>query len=258
MMNNSSYEFFDIEYVIPIVKLEYGFEPNVFEIKDMAVYLLKAIGNLWSDRYLFIGKISGNQIELPCNVELIESVTLSTEDYNNYAKNADYANQQIAGVREGSNYYANGYSRLPDRTTEGLFLDYKFVKENGKNYLKFNRTLITEDTQLQSIYDADSKRLDNMFVNVLYNGQKLNSEGLPLITGDEAYAIAFKWITLDYRKKTIMGLNNGAMLQYFEKEYNKYVNRARNPQKFSQNLMDEIMDAKTSINMKTYGNGYKY
>ena len=60
------------------------------------------------------------------------------------------------------------------------------------------------------------------------------------------------------KKKTIMGLNNGAMLQYFEKEYNKYVNRARNPQKFSQNLMDEIMDAKTSINMKTYGNGYKY
>ena len=132
MMNNSSYEFFDIEYVIPIVKLEYGFEPNVFEIKDMAVYLLKAIGNLWSDRYLFIGKISGNQIELPCNVELIESVTLSTEDYNNYAKNADYANQQIAGVREGSNYYANGYSRLPDRTTEGLFLDYKFVNIQGQ------------------------------------------------------------------------------------------------------------------------------
>ena len=257
-MNNNNYEYFDIEYIIPIVKLEYGIEPNVFEIKDVAIHTLKRIGNIWSERYLFIGKIKDNKVELPCNVSHIESVTLTNENFENYINRAEWANQQIPGRFVDSVAYSYAYSRLPDRTSEGRFMDYKIVIENGEKFLNFNRLIVTDDTRLQSQYDSDMKTMDNMFVNVLYDGQIVNSEGLPFVTEKEAYAIAYQWMYLDYRKKAMLGMNNGAFLKEFENKYIKHVNLARQPNKLNQNIMDEIMDIKTSHNVKWYGKDFKY
>ena len=257
-MNNNSYEYFDIEYVIPIIKLECGLDANVFEVKDIAIHTLKRIGNIWNERYLFIGKIKDNQVEIPCNVAHIESVTLTNENYNSYVNIADWANQQVPGRFVDSVAYSSAFSQLPNRTSSGSFKDYRFVIENGEKFLRFNRIIVTEDVTLQNQYNADMKGLDNLFVNVLYDGQIVSSEGLPMITEKEAFAIAYQWIYLDYRKKAMVGMNNGALMQEFKNNYVKYVNLARQPNKLNQNLMDEIMDIKTSFNMKWHGKDFKY
>lgn len=260
MMNNSTYEFYDIEYVIPLIKLYYGIEPNEYEVKDIAIHKLKQIGNVWFDRFLFIGQITDNKIELPCNVHTIESVTSGnySEEYIQII-NADYANQMIAGNHLTNNtYITRGFSRLPDRTAQGNFVDYRFVKENNTNMLYFNKLFITDDVTLQTRYDTDNKQYDKMYISVLYNGQLVDRNGLPMITEDEAMAIAYCWITIDLKKKIMLGLNNGSLLQDYEKNHVKYTNLARQPNKINQNLMNEMLNTAKSANLSTYGKSYKY
>lgn len=251
-MINSTYEFYDIQYAIPIVLEEYGFEPKEFEIIDMGVKLLKQIGNYYTDRHLFIGQIKDNRLDLPCNVTTIDSVTVN--DFNVFRLNSYYKDvfdfYELRGFEVSRNF--NGF------TSEGRFIDYRFVKDNGNSWLEFNPLITSSNSNISRDIASDLKNRDNRYVYVIYSGQLLDEKGYPKVTNQEAIAIAYWYMLIDYKKKTIMGLNNGSLIPMFKQQYDAAVSKARNITELNQNLGDALLDIKFGYNMKQYGKSFKY
>jgi hypothetical protein len=250
-MINSIYEFFDIQYAIPIVLEEYGHEPKEYEIIDMGVKLLKQIGNYHTDRHLFIGEVVDNKLELPCNVTTIESVTLNTFNLfrNNIYFNYVFDFYNLRGLEVSRRF--DGF------TSNGQFLNYRFVKENGNSWLEFNQLATSSNKDVQNKIDEENLYKDK-YVYVIYSGQLLDERGYPKVTNQEAIAIAYWYMLVDYKKKTILSLNNGQMIPMFKEQYEKAVSKARNIVSLNQNLADALLDNKFGNNMKQYGKSFKY
>ena len=250
-MENSTYEFYDIQYAIPIVLEEYGTEPKESEIIVMGVKLLKQIGNYYTDRHLFIGQIKDNKLELPCNVTTIESV--STHNFNLFRTNSYYKDifefYELRGFEVSKSF--NGF------TSQGSFIEYRFVKDNGNSWLEFNPLMTSSNKDVQRNIDTNKEHEDK-FVYVIYSGQLLDERGYPKVTNQEAIAIAYWYMLIDYKKKTIMGLNNGQLIKMFQDQYDRAVSKARNIVSLNQNLADALLDNKFGNNMKQFGVSYKY
>ena len=103
-----------------------------------------------------------------------------------------------------------------------------------------------------------NKEHEDKFVYVIYSGQLLDERGYPKVTNQEAIAIAYWYMLIDYKKKTIMGLNNGQLIKMFQDQYDRAVSKARNIVSLNQNLADALLDNKFGNNMKQFGVSYKY
>lgn len=99
---------------------------------------------------------------------------------------------------------------------------------------------------------------ENFLLSIAYRTYKQGEDGLPMVTEREAEACAHFWKYVDLRKKMYRGDQlAGQLFPLAKRDYGLAFNRARLPNKFSQNFMDSWLDTVYSRDRKLYNRPYK-
>lgn len=210
----------------------YGITPNENEFEDLALEAWNRIGTKHTRLYRYVGSVEDGVLELPCNVDEIESVHVPFPDAQVASNTSDVALQ---------NLWIESYT------------DHRM--HHSDPYFTYGK-LIRYDVGDNELYFAHNYPK----VIVVYHGILADEEnGLPLVNDKELRAIAtfvaYHYIYKESIKKR--DPNTLKLAQVVKEDWLRACNAARIPEHFSQNDMDAILDAKTSWNRKSYGHSFK-
>lgn len=171
--------------------------------------------------------------ELPCDLDIIESVTYCGQEDWNYSSNTKQYGDTESLYTE--NYIEGQKSFIDPYYLSGKFVKYELIGNN----IKVNKGL--------------SK------IQILYHSLILDEEGLPQLTEKEALAIA-EYIAYTYKYKEAIKTNNSNIFQVaqdLKKQWLFHCDAARVADYISQDQMDKILNAKSSWNRKVFNKSYK-
>ena len=215
----------------------YGLELNSDEFESIGLIAWSKIGNKQYKLYKYQSRPIKSEtgeyyVELPCNVDIIESVTTNYEDYQKTSPTMLAGNNQ--------NGWVEGYIESRKYNTGTLYNSGKFIKYREED----NR-----------IYLSDSFEI----IYIIYKGIIVDEEGLPELCEKELDAIAAFCIFVDTRKKAILTRDQATwgQVQYLEQNWLRTCTQARVPEYINQNEMDEILNAASSWDRKRYGRSFK-
>lgn len=225
---------YSLNSVFPLVNSLYGVDADENDFEDMALNAWGLIGNKHTRLYKYSGTPIDGVLELPCNAEYVESVTIPILDAQITSPDKNTWNMH-------DNVYIENYVENRRHISDPLYLPGKFIK-----YREGNGTIYVDK--------------DYPVVNVLYHGILCdNEDGLPLINEKEQRAIACYVAYLTLFKDAIKRRSNDALTlaKQIEAEWLRRCNNARTPEYLSQNDVDKILDAKTRWDRKFYGKSFK-
>lgn len=215
----------------------YGLELNPDEFESLGLIAWDKIGNKNFRWYKYITDPvkngEGNYvIDLPCNCDVIESVTADYEDYQKTTPT------NLSG--NNMNGWIEGYIESRKYNTGFGYASGKFVK-----YFRDGNTLILAD-QFQS-------------VEILYKGVITDDTGLPLLNVKEIDAIAAYLVyATDFKNGRLTKDKATLELAMMEKQiWDKLCSHARTPMYFSQNQMDEVLNVANNWDRKRFGKSFK-
>ena len=215
----------------------YGLELNPDEFESIGLIAWDRIGN--KDYRLYRYSTTPVEtplgfwcVELPCNVDFIESVTANYEDYQKTTPTTLAGNNQ--------NGWIEGYIETRKYNTGTLYPSGKFIK-----YREEGHKIIMND-----YFEV---------INIFYKGVITDETGLPMLNDKEMDAIAAFCIFADTRKKAIVTKDQTSwqMVPYLEQQWLVKCTQARVPDYINQNEMDEILNVMSSWDRKRYGKSYK-
>lgn len=215
--------------------LLYGIDfKNEDEFEELGLIAYDFIGNKNLKFYRYSADISNIDlsVELPCNCDIIEAVTLCGEDWNqttNYSIwgdiNSLHTEQYIESIKnQQSPFYISGKFAHFERIGNKLYFDQDYGR-----------------------------------VNILYRGQVLDDQGLPVLTNKEVNAIAV-YCAYVIKYKQGLSTNNPGLIQQaqlLQNDWYRFCDQARTPEHMTQNEMNEILDVKSSFMRKSYGKSFK-
>lgn len=210
----------------------YGIVMGEDQFENVGLHAWDHIGNKNNRTYVFEGEIVDNQLELPCNADIIEAVLHCGESYTSTDgisnDNADMFNGSIENEIEANKV-----------TTEFLYESGRFVdyERNGnKLYFKVGGT-----------------------VRVIYKGVFVDDTGLPFLNFKEVDAIS-KYCAFVHLQKQAMITKDQAMAQIammMRQQWQFSVEDARSPIYLNQNDMDNLLNVKSSWDRKRFGLSFK-
>lgn len=221
-------------YALSLLETMYGVSMKEDEFEEIASVAWNLIGNKRTRLYRYSVCVNScsEGIELPCNVEELEAVTTSFEEWNHTTN--DTPNGDINSA------FVESYIEHRKEFRNPLYLPGKLVHyERVGNTLYFDRP-----------YGK---------INILYKGLVLDDDGLPEITDREALAIA-TYCAYVSKYKEGLRTNNTTLIQLastLQQQWNLRCDQARSDHYMSQNEWDEVLDAKTSWNRKQFGKSLK-
>lgn len=211
----------------------YGINPDEDSFEELALEAWGRIGNKHTRLYRYVADTKNQKLELPCNVDEIESVHIPFPDA-----------QTTSNLESGlwtDNIWIEGWIDAWKRTEDPYWTRGKLVKyDSGNNELFFSR--------------------DYPKVMVVYHGIFADEEdGLPLVNEKELRAIATYIAYVELNKEAIKkrDINLMKMAKTIEESYNKLAAAARVKEYLNQNDMDRILDVKARWDRKKYGVSYK-
>lgn len=218
--------------IYSVVNTIYGLtiDPNSFE--DVALFGWEQIGARHTRLHRYVTDTSNKRITLPCNVDVIEAVTIPFMD---------------AQMTSNTEAYPQYYNQYVEQHIEAHKWNDAAVYTSGK-LIKYRE----EGDEL--VFDQDYKD-----VTILYHGVIVDDEGLPLLNDKEIKALAAFVVYSDTYKQAL-ARKDGNLLQLAQvakADWMKACTAARIPDTFSQNDMDSILDVKTRWDRKAYGKSYK-
>lgn len=222
-----------INSAYPLVEALYDITPDASAFEDVAMVAWDLIGNKHTRLYRYVTDSKNQQITLPCNASIIESVSIPCVDAQYTSNKTDFGNPQAVFTERYIDAWK--YKESPFNT-KGKLIGYK--ESDGVLYL-----------------DRDYKN-----VVVIYHGILMDEEdNLPLINDKEARAIA---AFVAYRELYKDGLkkrdkNTLQIAKDIEQEWLRRCNAARIPEHLSQNDMNQILDVKYRSERKQYGRSLK-
>ncbi len=223
----------NIQAAYSLAQTLYGVTPTPMEFEDIAMNAWELIGTKHTRLYKYIGNTINNTLELPCNVDIIESVHIPFPDAQMTSSKTVFNSTQTV--------FIEGYIDAWKRTEDPFWQRGKLVKyKEGNNELHFTR--------------------DYRDVMIIYHGIIVNDDdGLPLVNDKEINAIAaYLGYVLTYRDGIKMRAKDLIELsQIMKMDWLKYCNSARIPSHFTQNDMNSILDVKTRWDRKQYGKSLK-
>lgn len=220
---HTAYTYIQTNYGLNIDQLE-------FEFSGMIAY--DKIGNKQTEIKEFVGDVVNGELELPCDVTSIEAV------FGNFIDSQKTSNKQ----------------RWPQVITNYIERYIEYWKYNKSLLYDYGVLLNYQMRENTLLFDKDYKN-----VLVLYRKQILDEEGFPYINSKEAEAIAAYCAYTDLYKQAIRTRdpNTYQMAQNIKLEWTRLCERARVPEKVSQNDMNRILDVMTSFDRKSYGKSFK-
>lgn len=175
-----------------------------------------------------------DSVELPCNCDILEAVTVDWEDFQ-------HVDNDSPDERYGS-FETEQYIERHKHFQEPLYPRGKFI-----NYERVGNTLHI------------TKNHNGGKIHILYRGLVLDDDGLPEITDKEALALATycAWITkfkqgLETNNTVIINLANN-----LKQQWQIRCDQARVDYEWTQNNYDEVLDAKTCWDRKIYSRSMK-
>lgn len=224
----------NFHYALSLLDTMFNISLQEDEFEEIAVVGWGLIGNKRTKIYRYRTCVSdcSEGVELPCNVDEIEAVTVDFEDWN-YSTN-DTPNGDLNSA------FVEQYIENRKAFKSPLYIKGKFIKyERVGNMLYFDHP--------------------HGNINILYRGVVVDDDGLPQITDKEALALA---TYCAYVVKFREGLksNNANIIVMSDRLYNQWLTRAdqaRTGFYLSQNEWDEVLDAKTNWNRKIHGKSLK-
>ncbi len=214
------------------IQTNYGLNIDQLEFESSGMIAYDKIGNKQTEIKEFVGDVVNGELELPCDVTSIEAVLGNFIDSQKTSNKQRWPQVITNYIERYIEYWKYNKSLLYDY---GVLLNYQ-MREN---------TLL---------FDKDYKN-----VLVLYRKQILDEEGFPYINSKEAEAIAAYCAYTDLYKQAIRTRdpNTYQMAQNIKLEWARLCERARVPEKVSQNDMNRILDVMTSFDRKSYGKSFK-
>lgn len=228
-------ELFDFHYAQVLANQYYNVDMEPEDFEELGLIAFERIGNKRTKLHRSCLTVSkDNTAELPENCDNIKAITYNFEDARFVSPIYDYGDIDSI-VTE--NYIEYGKQLTSPDYISGRYV--KYTQSGNTLYLKDNCTGQT--------------------LNILYEENILDDNGLPKITSEEALAIATYVASVQLFKKGLATNNSGLvqMSQVLDQKAARYIDQARIPESISDNEMNEILDAKTSSDRKLYGKSYK-
>lgn len=225
----------NFHYAITLAQTLYDVEGDTEDLEEIGLVAYNFIGNKNTQLHkkLLDVNCEDGSVQLPCGVDIIESVTYcGMEDWNHTSNIKEHGDVQ--------SLYTESYIESQKAFLDPYYISGKFVKyKRVGDKLYVNRGL--------------SK------VIVLYHGEILDSDGLPEINDKEAIAIA-EYIAYVIKYKEAIKTNNKYVLQQAQdlrQQWLLHCDAARVPEYVNQNEMDSILDAQSAWGRKMYGKSFK-
>ena len=222
-------------YAMFLANSMYGVQLLPEDFEELGLVAWNMIGNKNCRLYKVIADVDckTGTVKLPCNCDIIEAVTYPFEDWE-FTSNI-YVNGDI------NSGWIEQFIESRKRFTDPLYIGGRYVK-----YTREGDTLYIDQKGIKKIA-------------ILYKGVILDEDGLPYLSNSEAMAIA-TFVAWTMKFKEGLKTNNRDtlnMAQALERRWYTLCDAARVPDHFSQNEMNEILDAKTSWNRKIFNKSYK-
>lgn len=211
----------------------YGITVSENEFEDIALDGWERIGNKHTRLYRYIGDVVDGRLQLPCNVDVIESVHVPIPDAQMTHPETDFG-------------------AIPSIWTEGYIDFWKWDEDpywNRGKYVKYD-----EGDNVLYFYH-DYKR-----VMVVYHGVLMDDETqLPLLNDKELRAVAAFVAYISLNKEGIRKRDGNIikLAQTVQADWLRLCNAARIPEHFTQNDMNRILDVKVRLDRKQYGKSFK-
>ena len=225
----------NFHYAISLAQTLYDVEGDTDSLEEIGLVAHNFIGNKHTQLHKVLLDVNceDGSVQLPCGVDIIESVTYCGPEDWNYVSN-------IKEHGDLSSLYTENYIEAQKAFLDPHYISGKFVK-----YRKVGDKLYV------------NKGLGK--VQVLYHSLILDEDGLPAINDKEAIAIA-EYIAYVTKYKEAIRTNNQNVLrmaQELKQQWLFHCDAARVPEHVSQNEMDQILDALTAASWKTHGKSFK-
>jgi len=215
----------------------YGIELKPDQFETLGLIAWDKIGNKKHRLYRYIANPLQNAegtwyVDLPCNADILESITADYEDYQKTSPAHASGDSQSAWVED---------------YVESRKFNTSFMYSPGK-FIKYFR----EDNRL---YLAD--KFDT--VSIVYKGVILDQDGLPSLNEKELDAIAVFCAYSILLKQGIMtrDANTINLSQMLEQKWKLMCTQARVPDYMNQNELDEVLNVATSWDRKRFGKSFK-
>jgi hypothetical protein len=184
----------NFHYALSLLETLYGVNLPEEQFEEIALVGFNLIGNKRSRLYRYCTCAHSKEIELPCNAEFLESVTIPCEDWN-YSTN---------DTLDGDPHSADIEQHIEERKhfTEPLHVSGKYVP-----YERVGNTLY---------FDKPYGK-----ICILYKGLVLDDDGLPEITDKEAMALATYCAYVTKLKEGLQS-NNTNTINLSSTLYNKW------------------------------------
>ena len=224
----------NFNYGLSLLETLYGMSIPEEQWEEIALVGWNLIGNKRTRLYRYSTCVSNCEegVQLPCNVDEIEAVTASFEEWN-YSTN-DTPNGDVNSA------FVESYIEHRKAFRDPLYLPGKLIPyERVGDMLYFDKP--------------------HGKINILYKGLILDDEGLPEITDKEAMALATYCAYIIKYKEGLM-TNNANIIQLaatLKQQWNIQCDQARVDHYMSQNEWNQVLDCKTSWNRKQFGKSLK-
>lgn len=214
------------------IQSNYGLNIDQLEFESSGMIAYERIGNRQTEIKGFIGDVINGELELPCDVYSIEAV------FGNFPDSQKTSNKQ----------------RWPQILTNYIETYIEYWKYNKSLLYDYGALLNYQRRESTLLFDLDYKN-----VLVLYRKEITDEEGFPYINSKEAEAIAAYCAFTELYKQAIKtrDANTYQMAMNIKLEWARLCDRARVPEKVSQNGMNRVLDVMTSFDRKSYGKSFK-
>jgi len=250
---------------LPVLKTNYGLTLSHYDYLDMAVDTLRDINTFGVTPYMaYLSVDEEGKATLPCNLDVIEAVCTKKTGAKLFGNRVRYDLESMLGTDA---YYTA--SEIMESSRPG---HHPSVMEGDAR--QHNHLLTSGLSAGQSgaedpgyvpylLLDAKTIAVDPRYsgevIVIAYIGISVDIEGYPMITRKQANAIAATVAKNILLKKSLRGDQGAAnSLQFFMQESGRLKQAAAIPENISDNDLDEILDAKTSFNRKSYRRPTRY
>lgn len=218
--------------VYSLANILYGTVINPSNFEDIILNGWELIGNKHTRLYRYVASTIDKKIELPCNVDIIESVHIPVADAQVTSDTSIFPLIQ--------NEYYEKYIEAWKWNEDPLYTSGKLIKYRLEgNVLSFDQ--------------------DYANVMIVYHGIIVDDEGLPMLNDREVRALATYGAYSDIYRQSLVR-KDGNMMQLaavLKMDWLKQCSAARIPDTLSQNDMDKILDVKTRWDRKQFHKSYK-
>jgi hypothetical protein len=205
------------------------------------------IGNVAKTWHVFEGKPDKNRIiQLPCNVEYIESVSSNRVAYNSLGR-ITISNDDVEPYYTYSPYILDLVDRDRYKTKS---LQQSITRPTGQ--------FISYDLLPQNRIQLRHDNLTDIPIYVLYRGIILDHDGLPMLYLKESMAIASRLAFILTQRDVFKKIPGAAqILEYIKRESSRLTLACKSPEHMTQQDIDKLLDRQTSFDRKVYGRTYK-